>query len=307
MNSVRFSAALCFVCLVNFAARADDTQSEFTAGQIEFFEKQIRPILVEHCRECHGTDDPEAGLRLTSRQAILRGGDSGPAIVPGMLDEGELLLAVSYDADGYQMPPDGRLPQEKIDLLREWVSMGAPWPAEADVAATAEEFNLEARAERYSFQPLLQVRPPEVEHTAWPRTPIDRFLLEKLEEAGLAPAPTTDKRTWIRRAYFDTLGLPPTPGQVQAFLDDDSPLAFDRVVDRLLASPHFGERWGRHWLDLVRYAESRGHEFDYDVPNAWHYRDYVVRALNDDVPYDQYVVEHVAGDLLQAGGPASNH
>ena len=298
MNSVHRSLFTCFICLCNVTASADDAQSEFTPDQIEFFEKQIRPILVEHCQECHGADEPEAGLRLTSRQAILRGGDSGPAIVPGMIDKGELLLAVSYDADGYQMPPDGKLPQETINLLRDWVAMGAPWPAEADVADATDEFDLEARAERYSFQPLQQVQPPEVQHTAWPRTPIDCFLLERLEAAGLAPAPPTDKRTWIRRAYFDTLGLPPTPQQVQAFLDDDSPLAFDRVVDGLLASPHFGERWGRHWLDLVRYAESRGHEFDYDVPNAWHYRDYVVRALNDDVPYDQFVVEHVAGDLL---------
>ena len=283
--------------------RADE--AAFSPEQLEFFEKQVRPLLVEHCQKCHGAEKQKGQLRLDSREALLKGGDTGPALVPGKPDESEIIKALRYDPDGYQMPPDGKLPPETVAVFVKWVELGAPWPAEAGgkpdklAPASAEEFA--RRAERWSFQPLQRVTPPVVRDTNWARTPIDRFLLAKLEQAGLAPAPETDRRTWIRRVYFDTTGLPPTPEAVSAFLANESPDAFERVVDELLASPHFGERWGRHWLDLARYAESRGHEFDNDIPNPWHYRDYIIQAINEDVPYDRFVVEHMAGDLLESG------
>ncbi len=280
------------------APSAAVAEQPFSAEQIEFFEKDVRPIFVEHCQECHSPEERSGGLTIASREQLLKGGDTGPAIVPGKPDESELIVAVRYDPSGYQMPPDGKLPDELVATLTRWVEMGAPWPEGDAAAAQDEEFDLWARAERWAFQPLADVRPPDVALRDWARTPIDLFLFERLEEVGLYPGFKADRRTWLRRAYLDTIGLPPTPEQVEAFLADRSPDAESRVVDELLASPHFGERWGRHWLDLVRYAESRGHEFDYDVANPWHYRDYVIAALNDDVPYDRFVVEHVAGDLL---------
>jgi cytochrome c553 len=282
---------------VGFAADAD-----FTAEQLSFFETAVRPLLVERCHQCHGAETQEAGLRLDARSAILRGGDTGPAIVPGEPDKSEVIRAVRYDPEGYQMPPDGKLSDEQIAILTRWVDMGAPWPDETDVAAHAgEEFNLQERAQRWAFQPLTRPPVPPVDAAQvsdWCRNPIDRFVLAKLHQNGLTPVPQADRVTLLRRASFDVIGLPPSPREVTDFASDESPDAYDRLIDELLASPHYGERWGRHWLDLVRYAEGRGHEFDYDVANAHQYRDYVIRALNADVPYDRFVVEHVAGDLL---------
>ncbi len=276
-------------------------ETTFEPAQLEFFEKKIRPILVERCQECHGAETQEASLRLDSREFAIKGGDTGPAVVPGKVNQGELLQALKYDPDGYQMPPDGKLPQKEIDLLTEWVKLGAPWPADEVVSATSSDvFNLKERAEHWSFQPLKPVELPNVDDSSWTRNGIDHFVLQKLQSQQLSPAQEVDRRTWIRRVYLDVIGLPPSIQEVEDFLSDESDRAFEKVVDHLLESPHFGERWGRHWLDVVRYAESRGHEFDFDVANAWHYRDYVIRALNADVPFDQFVVEHVAGDLLTA-------
>lgn len=291
---------LVFVCLFfSSFVRLTAEDTPFTNEQIEFFERKIRPIFVEHCQECHGPDEQEASLRLDSRAAILKGGDTGPAVIPGDLNAGELVAAIQYDPDGYQMPPDGKLPQEKIDLLIEWVKIGAPWAGDvADSASTGKEFDLSERAQHWSFLALANHQPPVVAELDWCRNEIDRFILAKLEEHELTHHGEADRRTWIRRAYFDVIGLPPTPEQVERFLQDESPKAYESVVEELLDSPHFGERWGRHWLDVVRYAESRGHEFDHNVTNAWQYRDYVIRALNNDVPFDQFVIEHVAGDLL---------
>ena len=299
-RALALAAALLAAICCTLPVRAEE--KAFAPEQIEFFEKQVRPLFVEHCHKCHGAVKQKGELRLDSREAVLKGGDTGPAMVPGNPAESELIKALRYDPDGYQMPPDGKLPPETVAVFVKWVEMGAPWPAsgpgsgEGAAASWAETFA--TRAERWSFQPLKRVSPPVMKNTDWARTPIDRFLLAKLEEAGLAPAPETDRRTWIRRVYFDTIGLPPAPEAVAAFVADESPDAFERVVDELLASPRFGERWGRHWLDLARYAESRGHEVDADIPNPWHYRDYVIRALNDDLPYDQFVTEHMAGDLV---------
>lgn len=297
--------AACLLGLLGLRSPIAAEEAAFTPAQIEYFEKQVRPLLVEHCQKCHGAEKQKGELRLDSREALLKGGETGPGIVAGKPAESELIKALKYDPDGYQMPPEGKLPDETVAVFVKWVEMGAPWPAMAPtgrdrLAPTgAEEF--QRRSQRYAFQPLKRVTPPAVKQTSWPRTPIDRFVLSQLETAGQSPAAEADKRTWIRRVYLDTLGLPPTPEVVAAFLADESPAAHERVIDELLASPRFGERWGRHWLDLVRYAESRGHEFDYDVPNPWHYRDYVIQSINGDLPYDEFVVEHVAGDLVEEG------
>jgi hypothetical protein len=269
---------------------------------LEFFEKEVRPILAKRCYSCHSATAKkiQGGLRLDSRAAALAGGDTGPAVVPKDLKESLLIDAIHW-GDLYQMPPKTKLPEEEIATLTRWVELGAPWPEEQVAGARdANAFDLAGRkASHWCWQPIVDQPPPSVEHGAWVKSPIDQYILARLEAAGLTPNASAEKRTLIRRAYFDLIGLPPTPEQVAAFVQDESPQAFAKVVDELLASKHFGERWGRHWLDLVRYAESRGHEFDFDIPNAWQYRDYVIRALNADVPYDQFVTEHIAGDLLE--------
>ncbi|MCA8998241.1 MAG: PSD1 domain-containing protein [Planctomycetaceae bacterium] len=298
--AIRLPVVVAFAFHLFVTTNGVAAEMEFSADQLEFFEKQVRPLLVERCFECHSGEEYEASLRLDSRAAALKGGDTGPAVVPGDVTQGQLLSAIAYDPDSYQMPPDGKLSDGEIAVLKKWVEMGAPWPGEETSATETmtKAFNLDERAEHWSFQPLMHEGLPEVDHPQWCRSPIDRFVLRKLEQASLPPGEEADRQTWIRRAYFDVIGLPPSPEEVRAFVHDQRPDAYERVVNRLLSSPHYGERWGRHWLDLVRYAESRGHEFDFNVANAWQYRDYVIRALNADVPYDQFVVEHVAGDLL---------
>jgi hypothetical protein len=267
---------------------------------LEFFEKNVRPLLVERCQKCHNGAKQKGDLRLDVYENVLNGGGSGPAVVPGKPEESLLVEAINYD--GFvQMPPKSKLGDAEIATLTRWVEMGAPWPKEAAPKSTpsgVKGFDLAERATHWSFQPIRDPAVPDVTDGAWPRDPIDRFILAKLEETGLKPAPEADRRSWIRRASFDLIGLPPTPEEINAFLADSTPEAYEHVIDRLLASPHYGERWGRHWLDLVRYAETSGHEFDYNIPNAWRYRDYVIRALNDDLPYDRFVTEHIAGDLV---------
>ncbi|MEO8942444.1 MAG: PSD1 and planctomycete cytochrome C domain-containing protein [Isosphaeraceae bacterium] len=266
---------------------------------IEFFEKQVRPILAARCQTCHGPDKRKGELRLDSRTSVLAGGRTGPAVVPGQPDDSLLIDAVNY-GEIVQMPPKSKLKAQEIAVLTRWVAMGAPWPGGevAGKSTKANAFDLEQRAEHWSFQPVRSVEPPQVADASWPRTSIDRFVLARLEAKGLKPAPDADRRTLIRRVNFDLIGLPPTPEEIDTFLNDQSPGAYEALIERLLASPHYGERWGRHWLDLMRFAETAGHEFDYDVINAFRYRDYVIRAFNADVPYDQFVVEQIAGDLL---------
>lgn len=295
-------------CLSAFSPRAAQAETnsasapQFDASQLEYFEKHVRPILVQRCYECHGPDaeTPGGGLYLTSRSAILEGGDSGASIVPGKADESPLIEAIHYDGI-YQMPPKSRMPDDEIAKLEQWVISGAAWPAEDEANTPKKQtFDIEQRkAEHWAWQPVRRPEVPVVKEGAWAKDPLDHFILAKLEEANLTPNSPAEKTTLLRRIYFDLTGLPPTSQQVETFLSDESPDAFAKVVDQLLASPRFGEQWGRHWLDLVRYAESRGHEFDYDIPNAYEYRDYVIRALNQDVPYNQLVIEHIAGDLLE--------
>lgn len=278
------------------------THADDQAG-IEFFEKKVRPVLVANCHSCHSASAKKlkGGLRLDSRAALLKGGDSGAALAPGNPDKSRIIDAIQYENVELQMPPKGKLPAEVISDLTAWVRMGAPWPAEAGPGnSTSESYNLaERKRSHWAWQSVQAQSPPPVRDSTWPDGAVDRFLLTTLEAKGLRPASTTNRQTLIRRASLDLIGLPPTPDEVDAFVNDGSPDAFEKIVDRLLASPHFGERWARHWLDLVRYAETRGHEFDFPIPNAFQYRDYVIRALNADVPYQQLVLEHIAGDLLK--------
>jgi mono/diheme cytochrome c family protein len=271
-------------------------------AQLEFFEKKIRPVLVENCYSCHSRPKkPKANLLLDSRPGLLKGGDSGPAFVAGKPEESRLVRAIRYDDPELRMPPRKKLGEEQIADLTAWIKLGAPWPTEgraAPVRAGKDEFDLKERSKFWSLQPLRTDLPPAVRQCEWLQSPIDAFVLARLEAAGLPPAAPADKRALIRRVTCDLTGLPPTPAEIDAFLADNDPDAYERIVDRLLASPAYGERWARHWLDLVRYAETCGHEFDFDLPDAYRYRDYVIRAFNADLPYDQFVMEHVAGDLL---------
>jgi hypothetical protein len=276
--------------------------AEPTAQQLEFFESKIRPLLANHCYRCHSSElsDPKGNLRVDSLQGLLDGGDSGPSVVVGDPESSYLMEAIGYENTDVQMPPKGKLPDDEIALIRQWITDGAAWPAEQlTKQASAKQFDLaERKAEHWCWQPVKPQTAPQVSQPDWVLDRLDGFVLAKLEAAGLSPAPPADRNKWLRRVTFDLIGLPPTPEELAAFQADDSPAAFETVVDRLLGSPHFGERWGRHWLDLVRYAETFGHEFDYPVFQPWRYRDYVIRAINADVPYDQFLVEHIAGDLL---------
>ncbi len=273
--------------------------AEATPEAIEFFEKRVRPVLVEHCSKCHSDKEVKGGLRLDSRAALMKGGDTGPAIIPGDAKGSLLIEAVRYEPEGYQMPPTGKLPEDAIAALTEWVQQGAIWPGSDSAAAmSANKFDLAERAKHWSFQPVAKVSQPMVQGTDWAQSPVDSFILAKLESAGLAPSQNAERRVLLRRVTYDLTGLPPSAAELEDFLADDSPNAWANVIERLLSSPRYGERWGRHWLDLVRFAETSGHEFDYEIPYAWPYRDYVIRAFNDDVPYEQFIREHLAGDLL---------
>jgi len=290
--------------LLAHVARTDEPLAPaFPAADLEFFEAKIRPLLVQHCYECHGAKEQNAELRVDSRARLLKGGDNGPAILPGQPERSRLIVAVGYENVDLQMPPDGKLSTTQIADLTRWIKLGAPWPKEAEPSETPDPkkvFDLAARKQaHWAWQPLQAGPLPPVKNAGWIRDPLDLYVLARLEAKGLSPAPAADRRTLIRRVYFDLIGLPPSPEQVEAFVKNPSEDALRNVVDELLASPHFGERWARHWLDLVRYAETKGHEFDYVIPNAYQYRDYVIRAFNQDTPYAQFVTEHVAGDLLK--------
>jgi hypothetical protein len=273
---------------------------------IAFFESRVRPVLVENCAKCHGASKHKAGLRLDSRAAALAGGDSGPAVVPGNLEESLLLLAVGYQDEGLKMPPSKPLaPQQVADLTR-WVKMGAPWPggdqAPAPAARKTEMVVTAKDREHWAFRPVRRPTPPSVKDPAWLANPIDAFILASLEAKGLRPNPPASRQELIRRAYYDLIGLPPTPAEVDAFVADTSPDAYTALIDRLLDSPRYGEKWARHWLDLVRFAETNSYERDNPKPNAWRYRDYVIRAFNNDKPYDRFIREQLAGDELADGG-----
>jgi Protein of unknown function (DUF1553)/Protein of unknown function (DUF1549)/Planctomycete cytochrome C len=288
------------VASIAFSARAADP----TPAQLQFFENRIRPVLAENCYKCH-SDQAEkirGGLLLDSRGGVLKGGDTGPAIVPGDPEHSLLIKAVRYKDPDLQMPPKGKqLPENAIADLVTWIKMGAPDPRAATVAQKA---HTESSKTHWAWQPLTKPGLPAVQDHTWAKTPIDNFILAKLEEKGLKPNPPADKQTLIRRATFDLIGLPPTTAEVDDFLKDNSPDAFAKVVDRLLASPHYGERWGRHWLDVARYSDTKGQirrqREDPNYPFAWTYRDYVIRSFNEDKPFSLFVIEQLAADKLPA-------
>jgi mono/diheme cytochrome c family protein len=261
------------------------------------FGRDVRPILEVNCQQCHGQDVQESGFRLDRREAAMRGGLSGAAIVPGNSAESRLIQYVTAAEGETQMPPDGeRLSAEQIAILRAWIESGAEWP---DELAGEPLDNVDDPA-RWAFRPPLRPAVPAVGDAAWPRSAIDHFILARLEQNGLRPSPEADRRTLIRRLSFDLIGLPPNPADVEAFVADERPDAYERLVDRLLASPQYGERWARHWLDVVRFAESHGFEMNQPRPNAWPYRDWVIASLNADLPYTDFVTAQMAGDMIGA-------
>lgn len=267
------------------AFRADDSST--------FFERRVAPVLSERCASCHNDDKRRGGLSLTSRKSLLEGGDNGPAVVPSKPDEGTLLGMVSGDAP--KMPKNGKpLSAAQRADLRRWIESGTAWPDGVQVSG-----------ELWSLRPLANPKTPPVKRPDWVATPIDAFVLRRLEEEGLSPARHAERIALIRRATFDLHGLPPTPNEIDEFLADSRPDAFANVVERLLASPRYGERWGRHWLDLAGYADSHGFELDYPRPNAWRYRDFVIQSFNDDKPYDQFLREQIAGDVLSPNDPTA--
>jgi hypothetical protein len=276
-------------------------QEAVSPAQAEFFEKKVRPVLAQHCYKCHSAQakSVKGGLFLDTRDGLRKGGDSGPAIVPGKPDASLLVKAVRYTDDALQMPPKGKLPAAVVAELEHWVAMGAPDPRVVSAAAKTTQ----AVRNHWAFHPIKNPPLPRVKHAAWPRTAMDHFILAKLEDHGLLPSPPADKRTLIRRASYDLIGLPPTPEEVDEFLADTAPDAFARVVERLLASPHYGERWGRHWLDVARYADTKDGVLMYGDdrvrPYAYTYRDYVIRALNEDLPFDRFIHEQLAADRIE--------
>jgi mono/diheme cytochrome c family protein len=292
-----FSLIACFLlpAALNAAPPADPQA-------VEFFEKHVRPVLASKCQSCHGAKRQQGGLRLDSRAALLKGSDNGAVVVPGQPDKSLLVKAIHYDGD-VQMPPKGKLPEEAIVHLTEWVKMGAPWPEEVVKSDAVLQSVAEVRRTHWAFQPVREPNLPTVKKSDWVQTPIDAFVLAGLEAKGLTPAPAADRRTLIRRVTLDLHGLQPTPEEVAAFESDRSPDAYPRLIERLLASPRYGERWGRHWLDVARYADSKGYVFTEErrYPFAYTYRDYVIRAFNEDLPYDQFVLQQLAADQLSLG------
>ena len=301
INSImRKILILLVVTLTSVVLEAEDSDR---VG-LDFFEAKIRPMLVTHCYQCHSTGAAakkklKGNLLLDSRDGILEGGESGPAVVPGKPDESLLISALRQES--FKMPPKGKLPDEIVAHFVTWVELGAPDPREGGGVVASTEIDLESGRKHWAFQPLAQPSLPEVQDSDWVRTPIDRFVRARQRAAGVMPNAAADARTLIRRAYYDLIGLPPQPEDVERFVhetEQDPVGAYGRLIDALLANKHYGERWARHWLDIVRFAESNGYAFDGDRPNAWHFRDFVIRALNSDMPYDQFVRLQIAGDLL---------
>ena len=297
-------ATIAIGCLA-FTVRASAEDS----ADATFFESKIRPLLIAKCVECHEGEKPKAGLRLDSRESILAGGESGPAAVIGKPEESLLIDVIGY-RNGVQMPPKAKLPESEIAALTEWVRRGLPWPnskpsvpGPAPAKAEGSEFTDEQKS-FWAFQPVKRVTPPEVSSADWARSPIDRFILAELEAKGLTVAREADRRTLIRRVTLDLIGLPPTPTEVAEFVEDNSPDGLERLVDRLLASPRYGERWARHWLDVARYADSNGLDENLAYAHAYRYRDYVVKSMREDKPYNRFLIEQIAGDLIDSPQPS---
>jgi len=282
---------LCVLTSLNLCYANDLTDAE----KVEFFNSQVKPILQKNCFQCHGGGDGvEGGLQLTSREKILEGGNYGPAVSLENPADSFLLEMVGYSQETAQMPPDGRLDDTSLEILAKWINIGLPYP----VQDTDVHPELKTEPDYWAYRPLKQPQVPLVNASEWVSNPIDAFILAKLEAHSLTPAASASKLTLIRRVYYDLTGLPPSPEAVEAFLNNTSSDAYEKLIDKLLKSPRYGEKWGRHWLDLVRYAETNGYERDGDKPYVWRYRDYVIDAFNQDKPYDQFIKEQLAGDEL---------
>ena len=281
------------------------TEAPTSAEQIAFFENKIRPVLAERCYKCHAEDAEKirGGFVLDTREGIRRGGDSGPGVVPGDLVKSLVIESLHYANKDMQMPPEksgGTLPDSVIADFEKWVRMGAPDPREGKAGVVKSEWDTEKAKNHWAYQPVKQAAVPAVKNGAWPKNDIDRFVLAGLEAKGIQPVGDAKFETLLRRVYFDLTGLPPTPEQLDAILREKDPKTFEKVVDALLSSPRFGERWGRHWLDVARYAESTGKDVNCLFPHAWRYRDYVIEAFNQDKPFNEFIREQMAGDLMQA-------
>ncbi|HEU5117072.1 MAG TPA: DUF1549 domain-containing protein, partial [Isosphaeraceae bacterium] len=298
---MRWMALAAMTALIATASGVSASGSE--ADDLAFFEKKVRPVLVERCYRCHSAEAEakgklKGGLRVDSKDAIRQGGDTGPSIEPGNAEESLLIQALRYD-DVIRMPPEGKLDEDVIADLSKWVERGAPDPREETASAPpkTKPLDLDQAREHWAYQLPTEAPVPSVEQADWPINDIDRFLLARLEREGLRPVEEADRATLVRRLYYDLHGLPPTPEEIAAFVEAPALDAYERLVDRMLASPRFGERWGRHWLDVARFGESltlRG----LVLPDAWRYRDYVIDSFNKDRPYDQFLREQVAGDLM---------
>jgi mono/diheme cytochrome c family protein len=303
-------AAVCLTTWSAFAAPPEpalppDHAERLAKGQ-EIFTRHVRKILLDQCVKCHGGDKTSGRLDLTTRELLLKGGANGPVVVPFKSKDSRLYHLVAHDEMPHMPSKAPKLSDEQIAQLAAWIDNGAPYDKPLlDGKTVAKKPMVVTDKDRqfWAFVPLKRSPVPEVKDEKWCRTPIDRFILAKLDEKKLTPNPVADKRTLIRRAYFDLIGLPPTPEEIDAFVKDESPQAWEKVIDKLLASPHYGERWGRHWLDLARFAESNGYEHDYDRPTAYHYRDFVIKALNSDLPYDKFVQWQLAGDEIEPDNP----
>lgn len=300
--------ALLLVAFVLGLLAVNVRADEISLADHDFFEKKIRPLLSARCFSCHGNGKEKGGLRMSSRDSLLKGGDTGAAIVPGKPAQSLLIEAIEYKKD-LKMPPKGKLSDKEIADLTTWVKKGAPWPATPSPTAASDSplrqngdvITAEERA-FWSFQPVRNPPLPSVKNAAWPQRPLDYFILSQQEAKNLHPVAPANKRALLRRATFDLIGLPPTPEEVDAFVADSSPRAFETVIERLLSSPHYGERWARYWLDVARYAEDQAHTFQARLyPNGYRYRDWIAKALQSDMPYDRFIIEQIAGDLLPGG------
>ena len=307
-NSHRMTASILLSLIVSATPILGQNAQRDDPSAVVFFEKKVRPILVGHCYACHSAETkPAGGLRVDDRRGLLEGGNTGPAVVPGDPAASLVLQRVSHKNPKRRMPQEGEpLTAEEVADLTKWVQDGAAWPATKVPASLGKPKPVyeKLKKEHWAWQPLSNPDVPTVREPAWPRDDIDRYLLAGLEAAGLEPVDDADRVTLLRRVMFDLVGLPPSPEEISAFLTDHGPDALTKVVDRLLGSPGFGERWGRHWLDVARYGESTGPSRNIPYPHAWKYRDYVIDAVNSDLPFDRFIIEQIAGDLLPAASPA---
>jgi mono/diheme cytochrome c family protein len=302
-----WTLAVVAVVAVDRCAQGQEAKKPAVASPAaaQFFETKVRPVLAEHCFKCHGdVKKPKGELRLDSLSGMLAGGDQGPAIVPRHPDKSLLVKAINWTGD-LKMPPTKKLDREQIADLTQWIAMGAPWPGgDKPLVARKDDFHISDKDRaHWSFQPIRRPALPAVKNPKWVSNPVDAFILAGLESKGLRPNPPASPRELVRRVYYDLIGLPPTPEQVEAFVKDPSPDAYETLIERLFESPHYGEKWGRHWLDLVRFAETNSYERDNPKPHTWRYRDYVIRAFNENTPLDQFIRDQLAGDELRPDDP----